>query len=75
MKTKSIEDIISSLMVFYANYREACLECVNLNDQYGSEEYEKAVEERERYARWIRQDIDALKEMGIKFEQFDYIGI
>ena len=74
MKTKSIEDIIAGLMVFYADYKQACQECVDLNGQYGSEEYENAVEKRERTARWIREDIDQLKALGIQFERFDYIG-
>lgn len=74
MKTKSLEDIISNLMVFYSNYRTAVAECVELNDRFESEEYQKAVEDRDLYARWIREDIDCLKALGIKFEHFDYIG-
>lgn len=74
MSNKTLADRISSLMVFYANYRDACQECVDLNESYGTEEYEAAVERRTRYATYIREDIDALEALGIKFDRFDYIG-
>jgi len=74
MKNKTLEDTISSLMVWYADYRSACHECVDLNDRYGTEEYEAAVERRTHCAKYIREDIDALKSLGIKFDRFDYIG-
>jgi len=73
MRTKTLEEIIASLMVFYGDYREACEECVELNGRFDSEEYQNATEKRDRYARYIREDIDALKALGIKFERFDYI--
>jgi hypothetical protein len=74
MQNKTLEDTIASLMVFYADYRDACQECVDLNDRYGTEEYESAVERRSRCASYIREDIDALKALGIKFDRFEYIG-
>ena len=74
MTDKTLADRISSLMVFYADYRTACQECVDLNDRYGTEEYEDAVERRTRCASYIREDIDALKALGIEFDRFDYIG-
>lgn len=72
MSNKTLSDRISSLMVFYSDYRNACEACVNL--QYGSEEYEIAVEQRMRSAKYIREDIDALNALGIEFNRFDYIG-
>ena len=72
MNDKTLANRIATLMISYADYSRAVRAC--MDEKYGSEAYEEARETRGCYGRWIREELDALKALGIDMSRFDYIN-
>jgi hypothetical protein len=68
-KKDTIADRISKLMIFYAGYSK---EADRVSDVQESEK-EQVRYQRDLYARWIHEELDELKALGINVEGFDYM--
>ena len=69
MTDKMIADRISNLMTFYAGYSREADRVFEVEES----ERDDVRYQRDLYARWIKEDLEALKALGIDVTGFDYI--
>jgi len=69
MTDKTIAQRIETLMTFYASYSQEADRVFEVAE----EEKDDVRYKRDLYARWIKEDLDALKALGIDIKGFDYI--
>lgn len=67
--TDTIADRIGKLMTFYAAYSKETDKVFEVPES----EKDGVRYQRDLYARWIREELDALKALGINVEGFDYM--
>ena len=65
----TIADRIGKLMTFYAGYSREADKVFDVPES----EKEQVRFQRDLYARWIGEELDALKALGINVEGFDYM--
>jgi len=69
MTDKTIAQRIETLMTFYALYSQEADRVFNVAE----EEKDDVRYKRDLCARWIKEDLDALKALGIDVKGFDHI--
>lgn len=69
MTNKTIAQRIETLMTFYATYSQE----VDRVFEVAEEEKDDVRYKRDLYARWIKEDLEALKALGIDVKGFDYL--
>ena len=63
MKVKTIAERIKTAMIVYANYISQVEKCATL--EYDSSEYRAAAHSREFYSKWLTEELNVLKALGI----------
>lgn len=71
MTNKTIAQRIATLMTFYSHYSDLVTKVLEAETE---EEKEQVRFERDYNARIIREELDALKALGIDLSTFDHIG-
>ena len=69
MTNKTIAQHVQTLMTIYATYSQE----VDRVFEVAEEEKDDVRYKRDLYARWIKEDLEALKALGIDVKGFDYL--
>ena len=69
MSEKTIADRISSLMTFYAAYIKAADQVFDVEE----DEKDDIRYSRDLYARWITEELETLRALGIDVQGFSYM--
>ena len=70
LMTDTIADRIGNLMTFYAAYSKETDRVFDVPES----EKDQIRYQRDLYARWLREELDELRTLGINVEGFDRIG-